>query len=204
MADAGAQRTKRCESCGGHYLLDFFRLANAKATASAGDACLYRNRCIGCEMLFKRREQADERFRRKARGTLSRHGAKLKEEGKIKEQGDLEEFYGWSIDTMIKDIKHVLKEGCSYCRQGIDITEQGLGGITLDICDPQKPPHYSTNVEWCCARCNSEKQQTLRDVWGARLSMWDRWRRHRDRVDDDPAAYGFLTYEKAAGQSSLF
>ena len=203
MADGDVQR-KRCVSCGGYYFPEFFRPANAKESSSANDAYSHYDRCIGCETLTKRKVKLDQRIRKKAKGTMSRHGTDLKKRGVIKDRGDLEELYGWSLDEMVKDIKHVLKGGCSYCKQKIDMTERGLGAVTLDICDPRKSPHYSFNVKWCCARCNSEKRATPLDVWGVRLSMWDLWRRHRGRVEDDPEAYGFLAYEKATGQSSLF
>jgi hypothetical protein len=135
---------------------------------------------------------------------MSRHAARLKERAVIEDQSDLEELYGWSIDRMIEDINRMLREGRSYCLQKIDRTEQGLHVVTLDIFDPQKPPHYSTNVRWCCASCNSEKQRTSPHIWGARLSMWGRWRRHRVRVEDDPEEYGFLALNKKAEQSQMF
>jgi hypothetical protein len=135
---------------------------------------------------------------------MGRHSEKLMKEGMIKNGDDLEELYGWELERMIRDIRRTLKEGCSYCLQKIDAIEQGLGSLTLDIFDPKKLPHYSTNVHWCCARCNSEKQNTTPDVWGARLSMWDRWRRHQGRVEDDPEAYGFLALKKKAEQARIF
>jgi hypothetical protein len=135
---------------------------------------------------------------------MRRHGEKLKEQNVIEDPDDLKELYGWKLDRMVDDIMRVLQEGCSYCLQRIEATERRLGVVTLDILDPQKPPHYSTNVQWCCARCNSEKQRTPPDVWGARLSMWDRWRRHQGRVEDDPEAYGFLALKKKAEQSPMF
>lgn len=204
MADGRIQGTKRCVSCGGDYLLAFFRPTNTKESRSARSAQHYRDRCIGCETRLKKEEQADQRFRSKAKGAMRRHAMKLKEKDLIKSQADLEELYGWSIDRMMEDIKRVLREGCSYCLQKIDVIEQGLGVVTLDILDPQNPPHYSTNVKWCCARCNSEKQRTPPDVWGARRSMWDRWRRHQDRVEGDPEAYGFLALTKKADRPPLF
>jgi hypothetical protein len=204
MTDSSPQQTKRCVSCGGKYLLEFFRLSNTEENRSANAARSHRDRCIGCETLSKREEQAHERLRRKAKDAMSRHAATLKERGVIEDQDDLQELYGWSLDRMIYDINRMLEEGCSYCLQKIDRTEQGLHVVTLDIFDPQKPPHYSTNVRWCCASCNSEKQRTSPDVWGARLSMWGRWRRHQIRVEADPEAYGFLALNKKAEQSQMF
>jgi hypothetical protein len=135
---------------------------------------------------------------------MSRHAARLIERGVIEDQDELEELYGWSLDQMIEDINRMLGEGCPYCLQKINRTEQGLQMVTLDIFDPQKPPHYSTNVRWCCASCNSEKQRIAPDVWGARLSMWGRWRRHQVRVKDDPEAYGFLALHKKTEQTQMF
>jgi hypothetical protein len=204
MADSSARQTKRCVSCGGKYFLEFFRPSNTEEGLPANAARSYRDRCIGCETRSKREEQAHQRLRRKAKDAMSRHAARLKERAVIEDQSDLEELYGWSIDRMIEDINRMLREGCSYCLQKIGRTEQGLHVVTLDIFDPQKPPHYSTNVRWCCASCNSEKQRTSPDIWGARLSMWGRWRRHQVRVEDDPEEYGFLALNKKDEQSQMF
>jgi hypothetical protein len=198
MADGGAQKTERCICCGGTYLLAFFRHTNKKASRSINLARTYHDRCIGCEASSKREEQEIQRLRRKAKIAMRRHGIKLQELGVIKDYDDLAKLYGWSPDRMVEDIKRVIKEGCSYCLQPVGIGAQGLGGVTLDILDPRYPPHYSTNIQWCCARCNSEKQRTSPDVWGARRSMWKLWRENRDRIEDNPEAFGFLPFRNGA------
>jgi hypothetical protein len=203
MTDGSTQRTKRCVACGGEYLLEFFRSTNMRKSHWKATTPSHRDRCIGCETRSRREEQSDQRFERKAKASMSRHSVKLKAQGAIKAVSDLEEMYGWSLAKMIKDIKRVLEEGCAYCLQEFP-SEQGLGSVTLDIRNPRKPPHYSTNVQWCCARCNTEKQRTPPDVWGARLSMWERWRRHQDRVKDDPEAYGFLAWNTKEEQTRMF
>ena len=131
-------------------------------------------------------------MRRKALGTRRRHGTKLKQLGMIKKESDLEDLYDWFLEQMVTDIVHVRDKGCPYCHQPVDIIEQGLGAITLDIFNAELPPHYSTNVVWCCAGCNSEKQRTSPEVWGERQSMWRRWRISQVRRGVDPEAFGFL------------
>jgi hypothetical protein len=204
MADGNVQQTKRCASCGGKYFLEFFRPSNSEERLSANSARSRRDRCIGCETRVKREEQAHRRLRRKAADAMSRHAERLKQRGVIEDQADLEELYGWSLDQMVEDIIRMLKEGCAYCLQKIDRTEQGVHVVTLEIFDPLKPPHYSTNVRWCCASCNSERQRISPDIWGARLSMWIRWRRHQIRVEENPETYGFLALNKKNEQSQLF
>jgi hypothetical protein len=175
MADSAVPRTKRCASCGGSYLLGFFRLEAS---------------CIGCEAIRKRSELIDDRLRRKAIATRSRHGAKLRGLGLLSDEGDLEKLYGWSTDRMVEDIQRVRQNGCPYCLQPVDTAEHGLGVITLDVLDADKPPHYSTNVQWCCASCNSEKQQIPAETWGARQSMWNLWRLNQIRLGIDPESFG--------------
>ena len=205
MTGGRAQQTKRCVSCGGNYFLEFFRRSYSRTNGhSANEAQSYRDRCMGCEASIKKEVQADRSLRRKAKGTMDRHAASLKRQGKIRDYADLEELYGWSLDRMVKDIKHVLSEGCSYCFQKVDATEQRLRVVTLDIFDPQKPPDYNTNVKWCCKKCNSEKGDMAPEVWGARSAMWGRWHRHQDRLKTDPEAYGFLALDKIEDQPPLF
>jgi hypothetical protein len=194
MTGRGVPQTKRCTSCGGDYLLEFFRYGtNANGSHSLKpDTQRYRDRCIGCEAMRKRGELVDRRLRKKARATRRRHGAKLKELGMIKNEDDLEKVYGWSLDRMVDDIERIRERGCPYCLQSV---ERGLSMITLDILNTDQAPHYSTNVVWCCARCNSEKQRTPPDVWGARQSMWNLWRLNQIRLGTNPEEFGFLPFK---------
>lgn len=196
MADTDIQQTKRCASCGGDYLLDFFRRRTKikKIRIQTSETQLYHDRCIGCEASKERKELMHRRLRRKAMEARRRHGVRLKELGRIKNQGDLEEIYGWSIERMIDDIKRVITGGCPYCLQSVDIAGQGLRVVTIDILNTDLGPHYSTNVRWCCDKCNSEKQRLSPAVWGARRSMWELWHRHQKRLEDNPEAFGFLSF----------
>jgi hypothetical protein len=142
-------------------------------------------------------------LRRKAIAARRRHGAKLKELGIIKDEGDLEEVYGWSLHRMVDDIKRTQEKGCPYCLQPLSTAEHGLGIITLDILNADYAPHYSTNVVWCCARCNSEKQRTSPDVWGARQSMWNLWRLNQIRLGVNPETFGFLPFNDNEGDQQL-
>lgn len=197
MTDDDAQRTRRCTSCGGDYLLVFFRpggRTNGSFSLKLGTQ-RYRDRCIGCEALRKRAEPIDQRLQRKAKAARRRHGVKLKELGLIKDESDLEKMYGWSLDQMVDDIERVMEKGCRYCGQPVNTAAQGFGIITLDILNTDQAPHYSTNVVWCCAGCNSEKQRTAPDVWGDRKSMWRRWRENQIRLGTNPEELGFLQFD---------
>jgi hypothetical protein len=191
MAGRDEQQTQRCTRCGGNYLLEFFRYDGYvnRARGAINTMQRFRDRCIGCEAMRKREELADQRLRRKAIATRRRHGVKFKQLEMIRCEDDLEEVYGWSLDRMIDDIERAREKGCPYCLQTI---ERGLGMITLDILNAEQPQHYSTNVLWCCARCNSEKQRTPPQVWGARQSMWNLWHRNQIRLGTNPEEFGFL------------
>jgi hypothetical protein len=204
MAVDNLQKTKRCTSCGGDYLLEFFRLSgrsdgNFNQNRQPQRHC---DRCIGCESLRKREEPIRQRLRKKAAATRRRHGAKLKELGLIKDESDLEKMYGWSLDRMMDDIERVKEKGCPYCLQYIDRAENENLTITLDILNSEQAPHYSTNVIWCCSRCNSEKQRTPPDIWGARQSMWHLWRRNQVRLGANPEEFGFLPYSNDRAKPS--
>lgn len=194
MTDSSSPRTRRCTGCGGEYLFAFFRHKNNTGGSRTlkWTAHPYRDRCIGCETETKSEELKNQRLRRKAIGTRRRHAAKLKRLGRIRGEGDLEELYGWSLVQMINDINHVIEKGCPCCLQLVNVAEEGLGIVTLDILNPDDEPHYSTNVRWCCARCNSVKQRISPAVWGARLSMWKLWRQNQIRLAENPEALGFL------------
>ena len=203
MTDGSIPGAKRCAHCGGEYFLAFFRRStntNGSRSLPTG-AQLYRDRCIGCETSSKSGELLNGRLHRKAVATRRRHGVKLKELGVLKDPDDLEEVYGWSLDRMMDDIRRVITTGCPYCLQPVSIAEQGLGIVTLDILNPDQEPHYSTNVHWCCARCNSEKQRTSSAVWGARLSMWGLWRLNQVRLEANPEEFGFLPFSNKADPS---
>jgi hypothetical protein len=173
VTDGSSPQTKRCIACGGTYYLTFFgRRANIKGNIGLKrETRLHRNRCIGCEAGKERKDSIDRNLRRKAVATRRRHAEKLKAVEVIKNLSDLEELYGWALDRMIEDIKRVVVDGCPYCLLSVNVAELGFGNITLDIINPDKRPHYSTNVRWCCTRCNSEKQRVSSEVWGDRLSM---------------------------------
>jgi hypothetical protein len=200
MADGGSPQTKRCASCGGTYRLAFFaRRRNSEGNRSLKpEAQRRRDRCIGCEAATKQEDSIDRRLRRKAIRTRREHGIDLKNQGVIENQDDLGEFYGWSLDRMIDDIKRAMEKECPYCDSPVNVVELGLGNITLDILYPNKRPNYSTNVQWCCTRCNSEKQRTPPDEWGDRHSMWDLWRRNQVRLQENPEAFGFLAYDSSS------
>lgn len=194
MADDGVLPTRRCASCGGEYWLEFFR-RNHRSNGDDGfesGSQQYRNRCIGCEAIKKREEPMTHRIRRKAVATRRRHGLKLKTLGIIKREIDLEEMYGWSVDRMVDDIERVIAKGCPYCLQPIGTSAQALGTVTIDILNADQAPHYSTNIVWCCARCNGEKQRISSEIWGARQSMWNRWYLNQSRLGVNPEDFGFL------------
>jgi hypothetical protein len=168
MANGGIPRTKHCTNCGGNYLLDFCRRAGTNGRQGLKpEEQFYRDRCIGCEAVRKRGELIDQRLRRKAITTRRRHGANLKELGRIKDKGDLEEVFGWSLDRMISDIQRIMDKGCPYCLQPVNTADEGFGIITLDILNADQAPHYSTNVVWCCARCNSRKTASFARYLGS-------------------------------------
>lgn len=161
--------------------------------ASSSSSPAHSDRCMGCDADRKREVAFLRLLRRKASSTRQRHALALNQKGIIADVDDLQEIYGWALDVMINDIRRMIENGCPYCLQKVDVAKQGLGVVTLDILNADYAPHYSTNVRWCCTRCNSEKQRLSPAVWGARRSMWELWRRHQIRVESHPEEYGFLT-----------
>lgn len=194
-SDERISKAQRCYECGGEYLLIFFELEGR--CGKLGNR-RYRIRCIGCKLSARVKRAQANRFRQKARSTRTRHAGKYVRDPKLAGHvSSVDEFcaaYDWTIDQMAHDIEHASKNGCPYCWQLFSTMEHGLRDITLDIFDPRLPPYYRTNVRWCCVTCNSEKQRTPPDLWGAKLAMWKLWRENQAKLMTDPGALGFLPF----------
>jgi len=193
MTESGPLATKRCSNCGGEYLLAFFRHSGGggRVDHSSDKRQLHRDRCIGCESTIERSEMLDRQLRRKATEARRRHGKRLQELGVIRKRDDLETVFGWSLDKMVDDIKRTIGEGCPYCTLPV-VSEDDFGRVTLEILNPDHSPYYATNVRWCCSSCNAEKHRLSTDDWGARQTMWRRWRLNEARRESDPLAFAFL------------
>lgn len=118
----------------------------------------------------------------KAARTLRHHSEDLLAKGKISAKDELKRLYGWNLSDMAHDIEHSYSNGCKYCREPFKSMGHGLRDITLDIMDPTKPPNYRTNVQWCCATCNSIKQSMSPEEWGEWLLYADRWTARQDEL----------------------
>lgn len=161
----------RCRQCGVVYHPVFFR--NALTTAVVK---YKRTTCIGCELTARTEAKQRNRPREKARKALGSHAARFIREGQAHSVKDFCERYGWTIERLAHDLAHTYENTCPYCWQPFVEMEHGLADVTLDIVDPARPPFYRTNVRWCCATCNREKQRTDPELWEIKLAMWRRWR----------------------------
>ena len=51
--------------------------------------------------------------------------------------------------------------------------------VTMDIIDPEKPPHLEINAQPCCQTCNREKSNTSPELWARKLRAWAEWEAHQ-------------------------
>jgi len=138
-----------------------------------------------CKLCMQDRRDTKKRECRpypKAARTLRHHAEDLLAKGKIGEKDELKKRYGWNLADMAHDIAHTYTNGCKYCRETFASMGHGLRDITLDIMDPEKPPNYRTNVQWCCSTCNSIKQSMPPEEWGEWLLYADEWRKRRQEL----------------------
>lgn len=133
--------------------------------------------CIGCELTARTDAKVENRWRVKAKRTFDHHVAKFVAAGVAPDRLTFVERFGWDVDQMAHDAEHAHSNGCPYCFRPFAEMANGPRDVTLDIVDPEAKPYYQTNVRWCCATCNTEKQRTPPELWGAKLAAWRRWRK---------------------------
>lgn len=187
-----SQRT--CKQCGGSYSTVFFRTKNSWSKHVV---------CIGCELTGRTTEKQRNRPLKKAQSAVKTHAPKLIKRGVIVSEQELIMRYGWNAIEMAHDIEHAFKNGCPYCCEKFATMPHGLGDVTLDIVDTDRPPFYKTNVKWVCITCNRAKSRTSPDVWSEKLAMWAEWRRIREAKLIDPWYGTLFAGQDVQGQQSF-
>lgn len=174
-----------CERCGEWYTEDvFFEKEHVRKNSYAR-----RSICTGCRETARTDEKVNgNRALKKAQSAIGTHTPKLMGRGFIKSKQELIERYGWNDKQMAHDIEHAFGNGCPYCFQSFASMPHGMGDVTLDIVDRDKPPYYRTNVRWVCTTCNRAKSKTDPGLWAEKLAMWDRWRRRQELLRYDTFA----------------
>src|SRR5262245_25532236 len=81
---------------------------------------------------------------------------------------DLGDRYGWDLGQIAHELAIHLANGCRYCRRPFD--PSNLGGMTVDIVDPERPPYWRTNTAICCFECNQRKRKAGPDAWEERIN----------------------------------
>jgi len=176
-----------CRECGESYEAVFFRVNSAPRSETwttyvvqdSNSQAGLKARCRLCEITERTEAKRANRFREKARRTLRNHAKKYGQK-----TADFAADYGWDIDVMARDISQAGEHECLYCREAFT-SENGLGDISLDIVDREKPPHYETNVRWCCRTCNQIKGTTDPAKWGDFLRELRRWKARRAKLKEN-------------------
>jgi hypothetical protein len=92
---------------------------------------------------------------------------------------DFTKRFGWDVERLIADIHDAASRPCHYCAGPI----ASLAECSLDITDPERPPHYRSNTRWICRWCNREKARWEASRWEEKLTDWAKWRRrHSDSL----------------------
>ena len=179
MTDGDTTGFLRCSRCGGYYAPVFFRRRSDQQQMVTRRGA-HHFVCIGCELTARTEAKRRDRPREKAKRSYDAHADKFVSAGLIANRAELATVYGWAVDRMAHDIRHVYENTCPYCWQPFADMEHGLGDVSLDVIDPEREPYYRTNVRWCCVTCNREKSKTPPDEWELKLTMWARWRRQTE------------------------
>jgi hypothetical protein len=174
---------KTCTRCGETYDVAFFR-NNDRAYAPARSGS--RGVCLGCEQTARDTKKRKNRWLVKAQDTLRHHSRKFVERGIVESASVLVEHFGWDVRRMAHEAEHTYGNGCGYCGEPFSEMDHGLADITLDIVDPESPPHYGINTRWICQTCNRAKGRRPPGEWGAIRSMWEKWKRRVDSLAHDP------------------
>jgi hypothetical protein len=169
-----SEQTRVCSRCYGEYDISFFRSEGQRA-ASAVAASNRRAICVGCELTARTEAKVHDRPFEKAKRTIESHAVKYVKQGLAANKGDFVRRYRWDAKRMAYEIQHAHENTCAYCWQPYAEMEHGLADVTLDIVNPQEPPWYGLNTQWCCQTCNREKQRLSPEDWTKRRICWDAW-----------------------------
>lgn len=171
-----------CSRCGDWFDEVFFRRRRGPAIASPGPDRHYV--CIGCEQTGRDDLKRGNRPLTKARNALRTHAVRYVRLGMAQDQPDFASRYGWDPRAMAHDIEHAASNGCPYCRKAFSSMAHGLADVTIDIVDPRRPPHYTTNTKWVCSTCNKAKRDDAPEVWARKLQCWAQYEeRKSDELD---------------------
>ena len=133
--------------------------------------------CRACEQARRDRRKQRDRWTMKARDVIRRHAARLGVARDI-----LITVYGWDPRRLAHDAEHQYSNGCNYCGEPYAAMGRGLGSITLDIQDRDRPPYYCTNTKWCCLDCNRRKGAMTPEAFEFNRQMWNLWKLSRTEL----------------------
>lgn len=158
---------KRCADCGEVYNVSFFEITGRRSVYASTE-CGTEPVCIGCKQTARdaKKQSPEGRWAVKVRDTIRRHARALNRTPK-----ELDVYFGWSMNRMVRDAQLAYARGCAYCERAF----VSLPDVTLDILNPASLAYYPTNANWACATCNRQKSTKSAAEWGARLADWRQW-----------------------------
>jgi len=176
----------QCAECREFYGMSFFSPVGFRKNTFEK----YRERrCKLCRLSARTDAKTGAgRFLVKARNAFSSHAPKFLRKGIIQTREELKEVYGWDIPIMAHDIEHAFANNCPACNKPFKKMANGLQEVSIDITDPNRPPHYGLNTRWICQTCNKKKAKTPYEQY-AREAQWRRkWERRRKELENNPWA----------------
>lgn len=182
---------RRCNRCGTYYpshlVEGAFRRSGFTRDAS-NVRRQYRNTiCRPCEQTKRDQRKLGNRWAVKARDVIRRHATRFGID-----KNDLVTRYGWEAERLAHDAEFQYGNGCNYCGHQYREMGHGLGDITLDVVDRDKPPYYRTNTKWCCQTCNRKKGVMEPEAFEVDRQVYEAWRQHNERLARNPQEGGFL------------
>lgn len=183
---------RRCTRCGTtypeHLVEGAFRVGlRVSRDASKLTRRYNRQTCRPCEQTRRDQLKIRDRWTVKARDVIRRHAARFGID-----KNDLVQRYGWETERLAHDAEFQYGNGCNYCGHQYREMGHGLGDITLDVVDRDKPPYYRTNTKWCCQTCNRKKGVMEPEAFEVDRQVFEAWSQHQDRLTRNPQEVGFL------------
>jgi 5-methylcytosine-specific restriction endonuclease McrA len=182
---------RRCNRCGttypSHLVEGAFRTGRWQDASRHQVSRRTRYTCRPCEQTARDSKKISNRWAVKARDVIRRHAVRFEIA-----KDHLIQRYGWEPERLAHDAEFQYGNGCNYCGHQYSEMGHGLGDITLDVVDRNKPPYYRTNTKWCCQTCNRKKGVMAPEAFEVDRQIFEVWREHHELLAKDPQEAGFL------------
>jgi hypothetical protein len=100
-----------------------------------------------------------QQWLQKARDTIRNHARAFIAAGWIADESEMASKLNWRIESIARQMEHAFAGTCPACDEPFAKMSTGRAALTVDVCDPTRPPVWSLNTRLCCTTCNKEKHK---------------------------------------------